>query len=53
MESKIINAVCMGAAVVVIVAGKSIIEEEINRIYIPREPRVMQLLNENSILITF
>ncbi|KAG5225383.1 nuclease HARBI [Salix suchowensis] len=40
MDSKIINAICMGATVTVIAAGVSIIEEERNRIYIPREPRI-------------
>ena len=40
MDSKIINAVCMGATVTVIATGVTIIEEEINRTYIPREPRV-------------
>ena len=40
MDSKIINAVCMGAAVTVIATGVTIIEEERNRTYIPRQPRV-------------
>ena len=40
MDSKIINAACMGATVTVIATGVAIIEEERNRIYIPREPRI-------------
>jgi hypothetical protein len=40
MDNKIINAVCMGAAVAVIAAMECYKEEEINRIYIPREPRI-------------
>jgi hypothetical protein len=40
MDSKIINAACMGAAVTVIATGVAIIEEERNIIYIPREPRI-------------
>jgi hypothetical protein len=37
MDSKIIHAACMGAAVTVIAIGVAIIEQERNRIYIPRE----------------
>jgi hypothetical protein len=40
MDSKIIHATCMGAAITIIAAGVAIIEREINRIYIPREPRI-------------
>jgi hypothetical protein len=40
MDSKIINAVCMGVAVIVIATRVAIIEEERNRIYIPKEPRI-------------
>jgi hypothetical protein len=40
MDSKIINAACIRAAVIVIATGVAIIEEEKNRIYIPREPRI-------------
>jgi len=40
MDSKIIHAVCMGAAVTVIATGVAIIEQERNRNYIPREPRI-------------
>jgi hypothetical protein len=40
MDSKIIHAACMGAAVTMIATGVSIIEQERNRIYIPREPRI-------------
>jgi hypothetical protein len=40
MDSKIIHAACMGAAVTVIATGVAIIEQERNRIYIPREPRI-------------
>jgi hypothetical protein len=40
MDSKIIHAACMGAAVTVIAIGVAIIEQERNRIYIPREPRI-------------
>ena len=40
MDSKIINAAYMGAAITVIATGVAIIEEERNRIYIPREPRI-------------
>jgi hypothetical protein len=39
MDSKIIHAACMGAAVTVIATGVAIIKQERNRIYIPREPR--------------
>jgi hypothetical protein len=39
MDSKIIHAACMRAAVIVITIGVAIIEHERNRIYIPREPR--------------
>jgi hypothetical protein len=38
MDSKIILAACMGAVVTVIVTGITIIEQERNRNYIPREP---------------
>ncbi|KAL9390061.1 hypothetical protein Peur_018666 [Populus x canadensis] len=38
MDSKIIHAACMGAAVTVIATGVAIIEQERNRNYIPREP---------------
>jgi hypothetical protein len=37
MDSKIIHAACMGAAIIVIAAGVAIIEREKNRIYISRE----------------
>ena len=40
MNSKIIHATFMGAAVIIIVAGVAIIERERNKIYIPREPRI-------------
>ena len=40
MDNKIIHAACMGAAVTVITTGVAIIEQERNRIYIPREPRI-------------
>jgi hypothetical protein len=40
MDSKIIHATCMGAAVTVIAIRVTIIEQERNRIYIPREPRI-------------
>jgi hypothetical protein len=40
MDSKIIHAACMGAVVTVIATGVVIIEQERNRIYIPREPRI-------------
>jgi len=40
MDSKIIHAACMRAAVTMIATGVSIIEQERNRIYIPREPRI-------------
>ena len=40
MDSKIIHAACMGAAVTVIATGVAIIEQERNTIYIPREPRI-------------
>ena len=40
MDSKIIHAACMRAAVTVIATRVTIIEQEINRIYIPREPRI-------------
>jgi hypothetical protein len=40
MDSKIIHAACMGAAVIVIATGVAIIEQERNIIYIPREPRI-------------
>jgi len=40
MDSKIIHATCMGAAVIVIATGVAIIEQERNIIYIPREPRI-------------
>ena len=40
MDSKIINAACMGAAITVIATGVAIIEEERNIIYILREPRI-------------
>jgi hypothetical protein len=40
MDSKIIHAACMGAAVTVIATGVAIIEQERNRNYIPREPRI-------------
>jgi hypothetical protein len=53
MDSKIIHAACMRAAVTVIATWVTIIEQERNRIYIPREPRIMELLNKNSILTAF
>jgi len=40
MDSKIIHAACMGAAVTVIATGVAIIEQERNRIYILREPHI-------------
>jgi hypothetical protein len=40
MDSKIIHAACMGAAVTVIDTWITIIEQERNRNYIPREPRI-------------
>ena len=40
MDSKIIHATCMGVVVTVIAAGVAIIERERNIIYIPREPRI-------------
>lgn len=39
MDSKVIHAGCMGAAVTVIATGVAI-EQERNRIYIPREQRI-------------
>jgi len=40
MDSKIIHATCMRAAITVIATGVAIIEQERNRNYIPREPRI-------------
>jgi hypothetical protein len=40
MDSKIIHAACMRVAVTVIATGVAIIEQERNRNYIPREPRI-------------
>ena len=40
MDSKIIHAACMGAAITVTTTGVAIIEQERNTIYIPREPRI-------------
>jgi len=40
MDSKIIHAACMGAVVTVIATWLAIIEQERNKIYIPREPRI-------------
>ena len=40
MDSKIIHATCMGVAIIVIATGITIIEQERNRINIPREPRI-------------
>jgi len=40
MDSKIIHAACMRAAVTVIATGVAIIEQERNRNYILREPRI-------------
>jgi hypothetical protein len=40
MDSKIIHAACVGAAVTVIATGIAIIEQERNRNYIPREPHI-------------
>ena len=40
MDSKIIHAACVRAAVTMIATGVAIIEEERNRIYISREPRI-------------
>ena len=40
MDSNIIHAVYMGAAVPVIATGIAIIEQERNRNYISREPRI-------------
>jgi len=40
MDSKIIRAACMRAVITVIATGVAIIEQERNKIYIPREPRI-------------
>jgi len=40
MDSKIIHASCMGAAITVIAIGVTIIEQERNTIYIQKEPRI-------------
>jgi len=40
MDSKIIHAACMGAAVTVIATRVAIIEQERNTIDIPRESRI-------------
>jgi hypothetical protein len=40
MDSKIIHAACMGAAVTMIATGIAIIKQERNINYIPREPRI-------------
>jgi len=40
MDSKIIHAACMRAAVTVIAIRVAIIEQERNRIYIPGEPHI-------------
>jgi len=40
MDSKIIHATCIEAAVIVIAVGVAIIERERNRFYISREPRI-------------
>jgi hypothetical protein len=40
MDSKIIHVAYMGVAITVIVTGVAIIEQERNRNYIPREPRI-------------
>jgi len=40
MDSKIIHAACMRAAITVIATKVAIIEQERNRIYISREPRI-------------
>jgi len=40
MDSKIIHAACMRATVTMIATRVTIIEQERNRIYIPREPRI-------------
>jgi len=40
MDNKIIHAVCIGVAVTVIATGVTIVEQERNKIYIPREPRI-------------
>jgi hypothetical protein len=54
MDSKIIHAACMRAAVTVIATRVTIIEQEINRIYIPREPHINAIAQRefyiNSIL---
>jgi hypothetical protein len=47
MDSKIIHATCMRAAVTVIAAGVAIIEREKNRIYIPREPCINAIAQQN------
>jgi hypothetical protein len=40
MDNKIIYTACMRAAVTVIATGVTIIEQERNIIYIPKEPRI-------------
>jgi len=40
MDSKIIHATCMRATVTIIAEGITIIEQQRNRIYIPKEPRI-------------
>jgi len=40
MDSKIIHAACMRVAVTVIATEVAITEQERNRNYIPREPRI-------------
>jgi hypothetical protein len=54
MDSKIIHAACMGAAVTVIATGVAIIEQERNTIYISREPSINAIAQRefyiNSIL---
>jgi hypothetical protein len=40
MDSKIIHAACMRVAITVIATEVAIIEQERNRNYIPREPRI-------------
>ena len=54
MDSKIIRAACMRAVIIVIATGVAIIEQERNKIYIPREPRINVIAQQefyiNSIL---
>jgi len=47
MDSKIIHAACMGAAVIVIATGIAIIKQERNINYIPREPRINTIVMDS------